>query len=75
MEKELTAQAAQALIDLNEKTSREAFATLRRIIDEPEPRRGFYQERLLTSLTLCTDLVKARIRYESERRKALQAGR
>lgn len=75
MDKELTAEAIRALIGLNEETQKEATSTLRAIIDEKTPRRGFYYERLLTSLTLCADLVKSRIKLEGELRKAAQAGR
>lgn len=65
----------RASISVNEKTFEQVVATLRSILDEPEPRRPYHLERMIAALNLCTDVAKSRSRLEAELQKALQSGK
>lgn len=65
----------RASISVNEKTFEQAVGTLREILDEPEPRRPYHLERMITALNLCTDVAKSRARLEAELQKSLQMGK
>ena len=75
MGKEYTSAGLRAMIEFNEDTERKAFAHLRDVLDEPEPRREYYLERLMAATNLCSDILKSRARLEFELQKAIQAGR
>ena len=75
MEKEMTSAQIRASIQVNEETYKQASATLREILDEPEPRRPYYLERLITSLNLCADICRHRVKLEFDLQKAIQSGK
>lgn len=74
MEKKKTSEQIRATIEVNEETRKQAFSTLREILDEKEPHRPYYLERLITSLNVCSDICKSRARLEYDLQKAIQAG-
>ena len=75
MKQEMTSKQIRACIKLNEETSKQAFATLREILDEKEPRRPYHLERLIVSLNLCSDICKNRAKLEYSLQKAIQSGK
>ena len=70
METKMNVAQIQGSIKVNEETFKQASATLREILDEPEPRRPYYLERLIASLNLCSDICRNRARLEFELLKA-----
>lgn len=74
MEK-MSAAQIRALIKTNEETFNVASATLQDILNEPEPRRPYYMERLISQLNLCSEIAERRAMLEFELKKALQSGR
>lgn len=71
----MSSKQIRASIDVNKGTFEQASQTLRNILDEPEPRRPYYFERLIGALNLCTDVAKHRAKLEFDLQKAIQAGR
>ena len=74
MEKKETSAQIRARIEANEEVCKQAFSTLREILDEKEPRRPYYLERLISSLNVCSDICQGRARLEYALEKAIQAG-
>lgn len=74
-ENEMTAEQIRGCIKVSDETFKQAFATLREILDEKEPRRPYYLSRLLNSLNLCSEICRNRTRLEYDLQKAIQAGR
>lgn len=74
MEKQMTSVQIRASIKVNEETYKQMSETLREILDEKEPRRPYYLERLIAALNLCSDICKHRAKLEFELQKAIQAG-
>lgn len=75
MENKMTSEQIRASIKVNEETYKQASGTLREILDEKEPRRPYYLERLIGSLNLCADICRHRAKLEFELQKAIQAGK
>lgn len=75
VERTMTAAQIRGSIAVNEQAWKQASKTLREILDEPEPRREYHLERMITALNLCSDIAKDRARLEHELTKAIQAGR
>jgi hypothetical protein len=75
MENKMTSAQIRASIKVNEETYKQASGTLREILDEKEPRRPYYLERLITSLNLCADICRHRAKLEFELQKAIRAGK
>ena len=75
VEQTMTAAQIRGSIEVNKQAWEQASATLREILDEPEPRRPYYLERMVAQLNLCSDIAKDRARLEIELNKAVQAGR
>lgn len=73
-ENEMTAEQIRGCIKVSDETFKQASATLREILEEKEPRRPYYHERLITSLNLCADICRHRAKLEYDLRKAIQAG-
>ena len=74
METKMTSDQIRASIKVNEETYKQASGTLREILDEKEPRRPYYHERLMVSLNLCADICRNRAKLEYDLQKAIQAG-
>lgn len=74
MENKMTSAQIRASIKVNEETYKQASGTLREILDEKEPRRPYYLERLIGALNLCADICRHRAKLEFELQKAIQAG-
>lgn len=72
--RQMTAEQIRASIKVNEETFKQASATLRKILDEPEPRRPYHLERMIASLNLCTDIAKHRAKLEYQLQQAVQSG-
>lgn len=64
----------QALIRMNEETSKEGFDNLKRLFDE-NPRRPYFTERMIQATNLLAELAGRRAYLESELRKAIQEER
>lgn len=64
----------QALIRMNEETSKEGFDNLKRLFDE-NPRRPYFTERMIRATNLLAELAGRRAYLESELRKAIQEQR
>lgn len=70
----MTAEQIRASIKVNEETFKQASTALRKILDEPEPRRPYHLERMIASLNLCTDIAKHRAKLEYQLQQAVQSG-
>lgn len=71
----VSSEQIRANIKVNEGTFEQAMGTLRAILDEPEPRRPYYLERLISALNLCSDVAKHRAKLELELQLAVQSGK
>ena len=72
---DMTSAQIRASIKVNEETFKQASGQLREILDEPEPRRPYYLERMIVALNLCSDIAKHRAKLECDLQKAIQSGR
>lgn len=70
---EMTVTQIRALIKINEENFDAASATLQDILNEQEPRRPFYMERLIAQLNLCSGIAERRAMLEFELKKAIQS--
>lgn len=75
VEEMMTAAQIRGSIQVNELAWDQASKTLREILDEPRPRRAYYNERLISQLNLCSEIAGDRARLEFELQKAIQSGR
>ena len=70
----MTAEQIRASIKEDEETFKRASATLRKILDEPEPRRPYHLERMIASLNLCSDIAQHRAKLGYQLQQAVQSG-
>jgi hypothetical protein len=75
VEESMSASQIRGSIQVNEQAWDQASKTLRELLDEPRPRRAYYNERLISQLNLCSEIAGDRARLEFELQKAIQSGR
>lgn len=75
VEEMMTAAQIRGSIQVNESAWEQASKTLRELLDESNPHRPYYTDRLISQLNLCSEIAGDRARLEFELQKAIQAGR